>query len=118
MSQYLTLQGAIAHCDMPLENGPTVFLPFSQQYAPGYMAYQESGFAAYFAENRVQLPLAKGDMVFFSPAIFHGGGRNSTDTDRIANLLQVSSAFGRTMETINNHVMIETVSQIIPHLIF
>ena len=60
MSQYLTLQGAIAHCDMPLENGPTVFLPFSQQYAPGYMAYHESEFAAYFAENRVQLPLAKG----------------------------------------------------------
>ena len=48
-------------------------------------------------------------MVFFSPALFHAGGNNRTDTDRIANLVQVSSAFGRTMETINNRKMIEAV---------
>ena len=30
MSQALTLQGAVAHTDMPLESGPTMLLPFSQ----------------------------------------------------------------------------------------
>ena len=109
MSQYLTLQGAIAHCDMPLEKGPTLFLPFSQQYEPGYLAYRLPAFSAYFDEHKVQLPLGKGDMAFFNPALFHGGGNNATDTDRMANLVQVSSAFGRTMETINNRTMIEAV---------
>ena len=30
LSPALTLQGAIAHCDMPVESGPTKLLPFSQ----------------------------------------------------------------------------------------
>jgi ectoine hydroxylase-related dioxygenase (phytanoyl-CoA dioxygenase family) len=107
MSQYLTLQGAIAHGDMPLESGPTLLLPYSHQYEPGYMAYSLPEFAAYFAEHRSQLPFEKGDMVFFSPALFHGAGNNQGTTDRIANLVQISSAFGRTMETINNRAMIE-----------
>ncbi len=109
MSQYLTLQGAIAHGDMPVEQGPTLFLPYSQQYQPGYLAFRLPEFAAYFDENRAQIPFGKGDMAFFSPALFHAGGSNGTDTDRIANLVQVSSAFGRTMETINNRAMIEVV---------
>lgn len=109
MSQYLTLQGAIAHVDMPLEMGPTVFMPFSQQYEAGYLAYTRPEFQAYFDENRVQLPFSKGDMVFFSPALFHGAGENTTEHDRLANLVQISSAFGRTMETLNNHVMVEAV---------
>ena len=107
MSQYLTLQGAIVHCDMPVEKGPTLFLPFSQQFPAGYMTYRLPEFNAYFNEHKVQLPLEKGDMAFFSPALFHGGGNNTTDSDRIANLVQVSSAFGRTMESINNRKMIE-----------
>jgi len=37
-SPFLTLQGAIAHCDMPVESGPTRYLPFSQMYGPGYIA--------------------------------------------------------------------------------
>ena len=37
--------------------------------------------------------------MFFNPALFHGAGSNrSTDIQRMANLLQVSSAFGRAME--------------------
>ncbi|MGB0387170.1 MAG: phytanoyl-CoA dioxygenase family protein [Ardenticatenaceae bacterium] len=109
MSQYLTLQGAIAHGDMPLEKGPTLFLPYSQQYEPGYLAFRLPEFSAYFDENRAQIPFGKGDMAFFSPALFHAGGSNTTNTDRIANLVQISSAFGRTMETINNRAMIEAV---------
>ena len=40
--------------------------------------------------------------MWFSPALFHGAGRNeSTDVVRMVNLLQVSSAFGRAMETVD-----------------
>ncbi|MGB1253789.1 MAG: phytanoyl-CoA dioxygenase family protein [Candidatus Promineifilaceae bacterium] len=109
MSQYLTLQGAVVHGDTPLEKGPTLFLPYSQQYAPGYLAFRDPEFAAYFDEHKVQIPFKLGDGVFFSPALFHGAGTNTTETDRIANLVQISSAFGRTMETINRTTMIEAV---------
>jgi ectoine hydroxylase-related dioxygenase (phytanoyl-CoA dioxygenase family) len=50
----------------------------------------------------VQLPLRKGDAAFFNPAVIHGAGHNrSADIRRMANLLQVSSAFGRAMETVD-----------------
>jgi ectoine hydroxylase-related dioxygenase (phytanoyl-CoA dioxygenase family) len=102
LSPVLTLQGAVAHSDMPLESGPTMYLPYSHQYAPGYLAWRQPGFRAFFAERYIQLPLAKGDAVFFNPALFHGAGNNvSADVQRMANLLQVSSAFGRAMETVD-----------------
>jgi len=40
LSPALTLQGGLAHCDMSLESGPTKLLPFSQAYAPGYVAWR------------------------------------------------------------------------------
>ena len=40
LSPVLTLQGAVAHCDMPVETGPTMYLPYSQQYEPGYLAWR------------------------------------------------------------------------------
>ncbi|WP_457585978.1 phytanoyl-CoA dioxygenase family protein [Ensifer canadensis] len=102
LSPVLTLQGAVAHCDMPLESGPTLFLPYSQTYVPGYLALKRPEFRAYFDERHVQLPLEKGDVVFFNPALFHAAGSNrSVDIKRVANLLQVSSAFGRAMETVD-----------------
>jgi ectoine hydroxylase-related dioxygenase (phytanoyl-CoA dioxygenase family) len=102
LSPVLTLQGAIAHCDMPVETGPTLYLPFSQIYLPGYMATARPEFRDYFDKHHVQLPLAKGDAVFFNPALFHAAGTNrSKDVRRIANLLQVSSAFGRAMESVD-----------------
>lgn len=102
LSPVLTLQGAVAHCDMPLESGPTLFLPYSQTYVPGYLALKRPEFRAYFDEHHVQLPLEKGDVVFFNPALFHAAGSNrSVDIKRVANLLQVSSAFGRAMETVD-----------------
>ena len=113
MSQYLTLQGAIAHGDMPLEMGPTLFLPFSQQYEAGYLTFHDEEFRAYFAEHKVQLPLEKGDMVYFSPALFHGAGENLGTADRIANLVQISSAFGRPMETVNRTKIVEKVYPIL-----
>jgi len=102
LSPVLTLQGAVAHCDMPVETGPTMYLPNSQKYLPGYLATDLPEFAAYFQANYVQLPLRKGDAVFFNPALFHGAGTNrSTDVQRMANLLQVSSAFGRALGTVD-----------------
>jgi ectoine hydroxylase-related dioxygenase (phytanoyl-CoA dioxygenase family) len=102
LSQVLTLQGAVAHCDMPVESGPTLYLPHSQKYAPGYVAYRRPEFQEYFVAHHIQLPLAKGDAVFFNPALFHAAGTNhSTDIKRMANLLQISSAFGRAMESID-----------------
>ena len=102
LSPALTLQGAVAHVDMPVETGPTLYLPHSQKYPAGYTAFHESEFTAYFQERFVQLPLRTGDAVFFNPALFHGAGTNrSADVRRMANLLQVSSAFGRAMETVD-----------------
>jgi len=106
LSPFLTLQGAVAHCDMPLESGPTLYLPFSQTFTPGYFAYRKPEFAAWFDAHRVQLPLAKGDAAFFNPALFHAAGHNRTsDIRRIGNLLQVSSAYGRAMESVDRAAM-------------
>ncbi len=41
LSQVLTLQGAVAHVDMPVESGPTLYLPHSQKYTHGYVASQQ-----------------------------------------------------------------------------
>src|SRR3954449_4657361 len=105
-----TLQGAVAHCDMPVVTGPTMYLPHSQKYAPGYVAFHQPEFTAYFDGHFVQLPLRKGDAAFFNPALFHGAGTNrSADIRRMANLLQVSSAFGRAMEAVDREKMCNAV---------
>jgi ectoine hydroxylase-related dioxygenase (phytanoyl-CoA dioxygenase family) len=102
LSPALTLQGAVAHSDMPLESGPTLYLPHSHKYDAGYLAYHRPEFQTYFNDHYVQLPLLKGDAAFFNPAVFHGAGTNhSADIRRMANLLQISSAFGRAMESID-----------------
>jgi ectoine hydroxylase-related dioxygenase (phytanoyl-CoA dioxygenase family) len=106
LSPVLTLQGAVAHCDMPLESGPTLYLPYSQRFLPGYFAYRKPEFRAYFDAHHVQLPLNKGDMAFFNPALFHGAGHNRTShIKRMANLLQISSAYGRAMESMDRNAM-------------
>jgi len=110
VSPLLTLQGAVAHCDMPVETGPTLYLPHSQKYAHGYLAYWLEEFQAHFVDHHVQLPLAKGDAVFFNPALFHAAGTNHTsDVRRTANLLQVSSAFGRAMENVDRDRLVRAV---------
>jgi ectoine hydroxylase-related dioxygenase (phytanoyl-CoA dioxygenase family) len=109
-SPVLTLQGAVAHCDMPVESGPTMLLPFSQRFEGGYIAFNLPEFVEFFAEHHVQVPLAKGDAVFFSPALYHGAGSNvSADIRRIANLLQISSPFGRAMEALDRTAMVRAV---------
>ena len=106
LSPVLTLQGAVAHTDMTAETGPTMYLPHSQKYLPGYLAWRQPEFREYFEAHHVQLPLAKGDAVFFNPAVFHAAGANRTAAvKRMANLLQVSSAFGRAMEAVDRSAM-------------
>ena len=108
-SQFLTLQGAVAHTDMKTSSGPTLLLPFSQQYQLGYMAWRNPEFIEYFQNNCVQLPLKKGDAAFFSPALFHAGGNNTESSDRIANLLQISSAFAKAMESVDRAKMTKLI---------
>ncbi|KAL4913275.1 hypothetical protein BDW62DRAFT_220813 [Aspergillus aurantiobrunneus] len=114
-SQYLTLQGAVAHSDMPAASGPTRFLPFSQTYEPGYLAWRRDDFRAFFQENYIALPLSLGDGVFFNPAVFHAAGANETEPGatenegfhRKANLLQIGSGLGKTMEAIDAAPIVE-----------
>jgi ectoine hydroxylase-related dioxygenase (phytanoyl-CoA dioxygenase family) len=114
LSPVLTLQGAIAHVDATVETGPTQLLPFSQAYDAGYLAMNRPDFRAYFVENHVQLPLAKGDMLFFSPALLHAAGTNrSADIRRMVNLFQVSSAYGRAMETVDRTRMVKALYPIL-----
>jgi len=115
MSQYLTLQGAIAHTDMPPESGPTLLLPYSHHFPAGYLATSQPEFRDYFDKNASQLPLSKGDTIFFSPAVFHGAGHNRSSSDRVANLLQISSAFGRTMETRDTTAMSKAIYPTLRH---
>ena len=100
-SQLLTLQGAVAHMDVPLESGPTRLLPFSQMFREGFMAYRKPEFIEYFLKNYVSLPMKKGDGLFFNPALFHAAGNNTSTNERMANLLQISSAFGKPMEVVD-----------------
>lgn len=117
LSPALTLQGAVAHCDMPLESGPTLYLPHSHKFDAGYLAFHRPEFTRYFEENYVQLPLQKGDAVFFNPALFHGAGHNkSLNIRRMANLLQVSSAFGRAMESVDRAAMSRALYLTLRHL--
>ncbi|MDV3128236.1 phytanoyl-CoA dioxygenase family protein [Mycobacterium sp. 21AC1] len=110
LSPALTLQGAVAHCDMPLESGPTMLLPYSQRFEAGYIAFYRPEFIEFFAAHHVQVPLRKGDSVFFNPALYHGAGANtSADISRMANLLQISSPFGRAMESLDRTAMVRAI---------
>lgn len=110
LSAGLTLQGAIAHVDMPVESGPTKLLPHSQKFPEGYLAWRRPEVIELFERRQVQLPLAAGDSVFFNPALFHAAGSNRTsDVRRMANLLQISSAMGRSMESVDRERMVRAI---------
>ncbi|MGI9610307.1 MAG: phytanoyl-CoA dioxygenase family protein, partial [Acidimicrobiia bacterium] len=92
---------------MELNSGATMFLPGSHRYDLGYLAWRRQEFLDYFAEHHSQLPLTKGDVVFFNPALFHGAGANHTsDVRRMANLLQISSPMGVPIETVDRERMV------------
>jgi ectoine hydroxylase-related dioxygenase (phytanoyl-CoA dioxygenase family) len=107
LSPVLTLQAAVAHDDTPLESGPTMLLPHSQKYPGGYLIAGRDDFAEFTTTHCVQIPFRKGDAIFFNPALIHGAGENRTaDVRRMVNLLQVSSAFGRAMESVDRERMV------------
>ncbi len=117
LSPFLTLQGGIAHGDAPVEAGPTRLLPFSQSYGPGYLAYHEAEFAAVFADHAVQVPLDKGDVIFFNPALFHAAAENRTaDMHRMVNLMQVCSGLGRAMEALDRAAMCRAIYPVLQRL--
>jgi len=115
LSNYLTLQGGVAHTDMPLASGPTMVLPYSQQYELGYLAWRDNACTDFFNDKAVQNQMNKGDGIFFNPALLHGAGSNTTkDFHRIGNLLQISSPFGKTMERID---YLKIINRIYPLLL-
>lgn len=115
LSARLTLQGAVAHTDMPIASGPTKLLPYSQSYLPGYLAVLREDFRDYFEEHFVQMPLNKGDMLFFNPATFHAAGDNTTtNVQRIANLMQIGSSYGRSIEIVDRSRL---TKQVYPHVL-
>ncbi len=113
LSPMLTLQGAVAHVDMPVESGPTMLLPHSHRYGPGYLAWRQPEVIELFADRHVQPELRKGDAAFFNPAVFHGAGTNHTSSDgairRMGNLLQISSAMGIALEAVDRDRMCRAV---------
>jgi ectoine hydroxylase-related dioxygenase (phytanoyl-CoA dioxygenase family) len=79
-----------------------MLLPHSQKYPAGYLIAGREDFAEFTTAHCVQVPFAKGDVIFFNPALIHGAGTNRTaDVRRMVNLLQVSSSFGRAMESVD-----------------
>ena len=110
MSPMLTLQGAVAHVDVPVEAGPTMVVPHSHKFLPGFLAASRPDVRDYVLAHRVQLPLAMGDFLFFNPAVMHGAGTNRTaDVRRMVNLFQVSSPFGKAMESIDHDGLVRAV---------
>jgi ectoine hydroxylase-related dioxygenase (phytanoyl-CoA dioxygenase family) len=106
----LTLQVAVAHTDMPLETGPTMFLPHSHKFGPGFLAMDLPEFQEFFTANRRQIALRKGDVLIFNPAVMHAAGANSTnDVRRLANLLQISSAFSRPYATVSRGRILQAI---------
>lgn len=76
----------------------------------GYSLWPEPAYRDYFLQHAVQMPLQVGDAIFFVPSLHHAAGANcTTNLDRVANLIQVSSAFGKTMEIIDMYKVAECV---------
>jgi ectoine hydroxylase-related dioxygenase (phytanoyl-CoA dioxygenase family) len=110
LSQVLTLQSVVAHSDMPAVAGSTMILPYSQRFSAGYIAWRDPRFAEYFMQHAVQLDLAKGDALFLNPGLHHAGGANRTsDFHRFANLMQISSAMGIAMESVDRYAMARAI---------
>jgi hypothetical protein len=112
-SQVQTLQGAVAHTDMPLETGPTRLCPFSQQFQKGYMAIKRPEFISIVDAHMSQLSLNRGDAVIFNPAVFHQPGLNETDHARQACLFQISCAWNIQMELLDRNEMTKSVWPVI-----
>ena len=108
-SQLQTLQGAVAHTDMPFESGPTRLAPFSHQFKKGYMAIKAPEYIAIADQHMTQLPLRRGDAVIFNPACFHQPGVNTTDSARQACLFQFANPWTVHMVLLDRKAMAKSV---------
>ena len=110
LSPVLTLQGAVAHCDMPVESGPTLYLPHSPEVrarlprlpaarVPGVLRRPPRAAAAGQGRRRLLQPGAV-------PRRRHEPhDRRAPDGQPAAGL----SAFGRAMETVDRRRVVEAV---------
>ena len=106
LSPALTLQGAVAHCDMPVETGPTLYLPYSHQYEPGYLAFHLPGVHRVLRAALHPAAAGEGRRRVLQPRPVPRRRHERLDhVRRMANLLQVSSPFGRAMETVDRVAM-------------
>lgn len=108
-SQLQTLQGAVAHTDMPLECGPTRLAPFSHQFQKGYMALKNPEYISIVDKYMSQLPLKRGDAIIFNPACFHQPGINTTENAREACLFQIANTWTVHMVLIDRKEMAKSV---------
>lgn len=91
----------VYHADALIDTPPAELVTALAD-GPGVVVIESAFDRPVVEHHHVQLPLTVGDAVFFNPAVIHGAGANrTTGTRRSANLLQVSSAFGRAMETVD-----------------
>ena len=104
-SSNLTLQCLIAHTQITKENGATKFVPFSQKITNGYIDIHRHHTIKKCNENFIQLEMQPGDALFFNPALFHAAGNNNSKYNRIANILQINSAFSKSMESVNYNLL-------------
>ncbi len=94
---------------MPVESGPTLFLPYSQSFFEGYLAFGRPEFQAVFAESHVQLPLSK---AMPSCSTRPDARRRQQCVSRYlahGKSLAGLSAFGRAMESVDRDAMCKAV---------
>ena len=74
----LTLQGAIAHVrHVPSRAGRRSSCRSRRPTGRAISPFTTSAFRDWFEEAHVQVPLSKGDAVFFNPALFHARRRKT-----------------------------------------
>ena len=88
---------------MPVESGPTMYLPYSHQYEPGYLAWRRPEFRDVLRRApRAAAAAPRATRRSSTRRCSTGPAPTARPTSAaMANLLQVSSAFGRAMETVD-----------------
>ena len=111
LSPMLTLQGAVAHCDMPRRERADALPARSRRrsrraISPGASPNSSNISTRIMCNCRSPRATRRSSI----PALFHAAGHNRTaDVRRIANLLQISSAYGRAMESVDRAGMVKAL---------
>lgn len=116
-SKNLSLQALICHTPMDKLNGSTKLIPFSQKNKNGYIDIKSQEEIEKCGNNFVQLDTDIGDIIIFSPAVYHAAGSNRATSNRIGNILQINSAFSKPMEIVDKKKIQTIVERNIKHCI-